>query len=58
MSTVVELRYGSVRSVASSSLSGSPAEPVVAMRLSNGGGDGGLIAMLAGATLMTTPVEV
>ena len=59
MATVVELRYGSVRSVASSPASGSPADPVVAMPLSTGGGGTeSLVAVLAGSTLMTTSIDV
>jgi hypothetical protein len=58
MATVVELRYGSVRSVACSPASGSPTEPIVAMPLSTGGGAESLVAVLAGSTLMTTSMDV
>lgn len=58
MATVVELRYGSVRSVASSPASGSLADPVVAIPLTIGGGAEALVAVLAGSTLMTTSVDV
>lgn len=58
MATVVELRYGSVRSVASSPASGSPADPIVAMPLSTGGGAESMVAVLAGSTLMTMSIDM
>ncbi len=59
---VLELRYGTVRSVGSAPAAGSPAEPVAVLPLGfvGAGADAGevLLAVAAGAALLTLPVEV
>jgi len=55
---VLELRYGSLRSLAASPAAGSPAAPPQALALGGVGGEEGLVVIAAGGALLTTPVEV